>query len=373
MDYNKFPLTSRIIYINKLFIFGIALLSGIGFLMLFDAAGHALQPWASPQILRFFLGILLMLIIALSPLPLWIRLAYVLYFISLLMLVAVALFGHVGMGAKRWIKIMSFRFQPSESMRISLILALACYFHRHSADEIKRPRTLIAPLLMISLPAILILRQPDLGTAIMLFLTGAILLFAAGIQLRYFISAGLLGLISIPIVWNLLHTYQKNRVLTFLNPERDPFGAGYHILQSKIAIGSAGLHGKGFGLGTQSHLKFLPEKHTDFIFGLFAEEFGFIGSLGLIGVYIIVFAIGIFMALRANATFPRLVIIGFLGSFFIYMFINMAMVMGLLPVVGVPLPLVSYGGTSLLTLMMSFGFMLNADVYRDQKIPRYYN
>lgn len=350
----------------------LTILATIGFFMLYDAADQNLQPWCQPQALKFLMGIPIMMLVAVSPIRWWIRYAYVLYFLSLLLLVFVEVFGHVGMGAQRWLNFYVFRIQPSESMRISLILVLACYFHRRNIEDIQRFSALLVPLALIFLPVALVLRQPDLGTAIMLMASGVLVMFAAGVQLRYFIGAMIAGIAAIPALWLFLRDYQKNRILTFLDPERDPFGAGYHILQSKIAIGSGGFFGKGFGHGTQSHLNFLPEKQTDFIFTMFAEEFGFLGSISLLFIMALLIATGLFLALRCQSTFARLTAIGIIGTVFLYLFINMAMVMGLLPVVGVPLPLISYGGTALLTLMIGFGFLLNADIHRDINVKRYY-
>lgn len=372
MTDDRLSLREKLAHFNILMILLISCLATIGFVMLFDAANQNLQPWAQPQILRFVIGLCLMIVIALSPVHWWMKYAYAFYILSLIALILVELMGHIGMGAQRWLNLYFFKVQPSEGMRISLILALACYFHRQSLEEIRKIRTLILPLLMIFVPAVLILRQPDLGTAIMLVGSGVLVLFLAGVKMRYFIISACSAIISFPIIWTFLHDYQKNRILTFLDPERDPFGAGYHILQSKIALGSGGVWGKGFSHGTQSHLNFLPEKQTDFIFTMFAEEFGFMGAIVVIGLFAMLIGLGIFLSLRCHSTFTRLVSMGIIGTVFLYVFINMAMVMGLLPVVGVPLPLISYGGTAMLTLLIGFGFFLNMDVHRHVRLKRYY-
>jgi len=276
------------------------------------------------------------------------------------------------MGAQRWLNLYVIKLQPSELMRISLVLALACYFHRVSLEETRQFTFLIPPLILILLPVLLVLKQPDLGTALLLMMIGISMLFAVGVKLRYFI-AGCVGFIAcIPVAWHfLLHDYQKRRILTFLNPENDPLGSGYHIMQSKIALGSGGIFGKGFMKGTQSHLNFLPEKQTDFIFTMFCEEFGMVGAVGLLLLYAILVALGLIISLRVQNKFGRLVSFGVTMTMLTYVFINMAMVMGLVPVVGVPLPMVSYGGTAMITLMMGFGLLLNADLYRDWRLPRY--
>ena len=344
----------------------------LGLALLYDAAGGNMDPWAKSQLIRFAIGLGIMACIIISPIKFWIKFSYSFYFIVLGLLALVLIMGHTGMGAQRWLKLGPLQIQPSEMMRVSLILALACYYHRRTHEEIQKISALFVPMLMILIPTALVAKQPDLGTAIMIFLSGIMVLFIAGVPKRVFIISGI-GLISlIPIAWTFLHTYQKKRVLTFLNPERDPFGAGYHIMQSKIALGSGGLFGKGFMAGTQSHLNFLPEKQTDFIFTLFAEEFGFFGSILLLIGYFITIVTGIYLGYRCHSIFCRLVAIGLSCTIFLYVAINIAMVIGLVPVVGVPLPFVSYGGTAMWTLLITVGFILNADRYHDQRLERYY-
>jgi rod shape determining protein RodA len=255
-------------------------------------------------------------------------------------------------------------------MKICLILALARYFHGFSYEEIGRPLNIVPPIVMVLAPAGLVLIQPDLGTAGMLILGGALMFFVAGVRLWKFAIVAIAGLSAIPIGWNFLRDYQKDRVLTFLNPESDPLGAGYHIMQSKIALGSGGLFGKGFLLGTQTHLSFLPEKQTDFIFTMLAEEFGLVGGLVLLLLYILVIAYAFAIALRSRNQFGRLLGLGLATNFFLYAFINTAMVMGLIPVVGVPLPLISYGGTAMVTMMLGFGLVMNIGIHRDVRISR---
>ncbi|MBT7449336.1 MAG: rod shape-determining protein RodA, partial [Rhodospirillaceae bacterium] len=255
-----------------------------------------------------------------------------------------------------------------ELMKVALVLALARYFHSLSLEDTGRPTFLIVPLLMVFVPVVLILRQPDLGTALMVVMGAGVLFFMAGVRLWKFITLIVATLAAIPITWPMLAGYQQNRILTFINPERDPLGAGYHILQSKIALGSGGLFGKGFLQGTQSHLNFLPEQQTDFIFTMLAEEMGLVGGVTLIGLYVIVLIYGFAIALRCRHQFGRLVAIGVTTTFFLYVFINVAMVMGLIPVVGVPLPLISYGGTALLTIMLCMGLLMSVYVHRDVQI-----
>ena len=274
------------------------------------------------------------------------------------------------MGAQRWINLGFFQLQPSELMKISLVLALARYFHGLTVEETGRIPLLVPPLLMVLAPAALVLRQPDLGTALLLIAGGGVIFWLAGVRVWKFALILGAALAIIPIGWQFLRDYQKNRVLTFLNPENDPLGAGYHITQSKIALGSGGLFGKGYMLGSQSHLNFLPEKQTDFIFTMLGEEFGLVGGLALLLLYTMVIMYGYVIALRCRNQFGRLVAIGITSTFFLYVFINIAMVMGLIPVVGVPLPLVSYGGTVMMTILVSFGLLMSVSIHRDIRISR---
>jgi len=351
-------------------LFILCVLAGVGFCMLYSAGNGNWEPWASRQLTRFMFGMGILLLVAVTDIRIWLRYSYFIYFLSLALLVAVELKGVIGMGAQRWIDLKFVQLQPSEIMKIAIVLALARYFHGITLSELKSIRWLLTPVLLIAIPVGLVLRQPDLGTAIMLGLTALVVFFLAGVRLWKFLLAGLTALVFLPVAWSLLHQYQKRRILTFLDPESDPLGAGYHIIQSKIALGSGGIFGKGLLAGTQSHLSFLPEKQTDFIFTMFAEEFGLVGSLALLGLYTLLIGYGFFISYRVRNQFGRLVCAGIISVLFFYAFINMAMVMGLVPVVGVPLPLVSYGGTSMLSLMIGFGFLMSANVHRDVQISR---
>jgi rod shape determining protein RodA len=348
----------------------LALISGIGIAMLYSAANGSMQPWASRQLTRFAIALVPMIAVGLIDVRYWFRAAYWLYGAALLLVVAVDLRGIAGLGAQRWIDLGIIQLQPSEIMKIALVLALARYFHSLSGENTGRFLYLIAPALMIIVPTALVLKQPDLGTAMMLLATGVILLFLAGVRLWVFAAGVLAAAAAAPIAWSMLRDYQKTRLVTFLNPDRDPLGAGYHILQSKIALGSGGLFGKGFLLGTQSHLSFLPERQTDFIFTMLAEEFGLVGGLTLLLLYMLVIAYAFAIALRSNSQFGRLLGMGIAVNFFLYVFINTAMVMGLIPVVGVPLPLISYGGTAMITALMGFGLLMNVGIHRDVRISR---
>ena len=339
--------------------------------MLYSAANGSWDPWAKRQMIRLGIGLVAMLVLALIDIRIWMKYAYFMYFASLMLLLAVEYQGLMGGGAQRWLNLKFFLLQPSEVMKISLVLALARYFHSSTINDVERIPYLIVPIIMVLIPAGLIIRQPDLGTALLLIMIAGIMLFVVGVQMWKFGVIFASGLIAIPIVYKFfLHDYQRNRVKTFINPDNDPMGAGYHIIQSKIAMGSGGVFGKGFMQGTQSRLDFLPEKQTDFIFTMLGEEFGMIGGLILIGLYMILVAYGIIISVRSQNYFGRLVAIGVTVNFFLYMFINMAMVMGLIPVVGVPLPLISYGGTALLTLMVGFGLIQCVNIHKDVIIGR---
>jgi len=351
-------------------IFLIAAISGLGFAMLYSAANGDWQPWASRQMARFAIAFVPMLVAALVDIRWWYRAAYWIYGVALLLVLAVDLRGVVGMGAQRWIDLGFLQLQPSEFMKIALVLALARYFHSRSGENAGRVLYLIAPAVLIVLPAVLVLKQPDLGTAIMLLAAGAILFYLGGARLWVFAAGGIAALGAAPVAWHMLRDYQKSRLTTFLNPDNDPLGAGYHILQSKIALGSGGLFGKGFLLGTQSHLSFLPEKQTDFIFTMIAEELGLVGGLSLLAIYALVIGYGFAIALRSRNNFGRLLGLGIASNFFLYAFINTAMVMGLIPVVGVPLPLISYGGTAMVAVMLGFGLLMNVGIHRDVQINR---
>jgi rod shape determining protein RodA len=344
--------------------------ASFGIAVLYSAADGSMEPWAAKQTIRFASTLILMIGAALVDIRHWFRAAYWVYAIVLALVVAVDLRGFVGMGAQRWIDLGLIQLQPSELMNVAVVLALARYFHCLSSEEIARIRYLILPVLTVGVPAALVLKQPDLGTAVILLMSGAVLYFIAGVRLRFFALTAAAAAAALPGVWHFLRDYQKNRIYTFLDPDADPLGAGYHILQSKIALGSGGLFGKGFLQGSQSHLSFLPEKQTDFIFTTLAEEFGLVGGLGLLALYSMIIVYGFAIALRSRNHFGRLLGLGIATNLFLSVFINTAMVMGLIPVVGVPLPLISYGGTAMLAVMLGFGLLLNVGVHRDTRLDR---
>lgn len=350
----------------------VTLVACIGFAMLFSAANGRISPWMDKQMFRFVVGFALMLAIATVDLQRLVKFAYPFYGVTFLALVYVEVAGEIGMGAQRWIDLKFFQLQPSEVMKIALVLALSRYFRGVSQDDIGRPLILVAPTLMVFLPVGLVLVQPDLGTAFMLTMVGAVLFVVAGVRWWKFAMVTVAGLIGAYFIWHsgFLHEYQKKRVLTFLDPEADALGAGYHITQSKIAFGSGGVFGKGFLNGTQSHLNFLPERQTDFIFTMLAEEWGLVGGLALLFLFSAIVVYGTAIALRSRSRFGALVAYGVTANFFFYFFINMAMVTGLIPVVGVPLPLISYGGTAMIAVLVGFGLLMSVFVHRDMRIAR---
>ncbi len=343
-----------------------AAIAGCGAVALYSVAGGSLHPWAERHVLRFLIAAGIALAIALIPIRTWIAAAYPLYLMALVLLALVPLLGVDALGARRWLSLGGFSLQPSEIMKLALILALARYYHWLPATKRSRPQWVVLPLAMVAVPMLLTLRQPDLGTAILLATIGLGIVFLAGVSPLYFI-AGAAGIaVAWPYALARLHDYQRRRIEIFLDPDQDPLGAGYHITQSKIAVGSGGTEGKGFLQGTQSQLDFVPEKHTDFIFTMIGEEWGFSGSLALLCLYGILLGLLLWIAFSCRHQFGRLLISGAALMIFVYLFINIAMVAGLVPVVGIPLPLVSYGGTSMFVVLLALGLAMGAHVHRDE-------
>ncbi|WP_127112717.1 rod shape-determining protein RodA [Shimia sediminis] len=361
----------KVLFLNWPLILLLSAIAGVGFMMLYSVAGGSFSPWAEPQIKRFALGLGLMLIVAMIPIWFWRSVSGGAYLGTILLLVLVEVMGSVGMGAQRWIDLGFMRLQPSELMKITLVMALAAYYDWLPPAKISRPLWVALPVLAILLPTALVLRQPDLGTSLLLIIGGAMVMFMAGVHWGYFATVSAMGVGLVTAVfqsrgtgWQLLKDYQYRRIDTFLDPASDPLGAGYHITQSKIALGSGGWTGRGFMQGTQSRLNFLPEKHTDFIFTTLAEEFGFLGGISLLGLYALIIVFCITAALVNRDRFSSLLILGIAATFFLFFAVNMSMVMGLAPVVGVPLPLVSYGGSAMLVLLVAFGLVQSAHVHR---------
>ena len=361
----------KFLSLNWPLVFLLAAVASAGFLMLYSVAGGNIDTWARPQMERFAVGMALMIGLGFVPIWFWRGISVGAYIVCVLLLVAVDIIGHVGMGAQRWLDLGPIKLQPSELMKIALVLLLAAYYDWLDLNKVSRPLWVLIPVVLILVPTALVLQQPDLGTSLLLLMGGAIVMFAAGVSLWYFaavLGAGV-GLVWTVLEsrgqpWQLLHDYQFRRIDTFLDPSQDPLGAGYNITQAQIALGSGGWSGRGFMQGTQSRLNFLPEKQTDFIFTTLAEEFGFVGAGTLLALYALIIGFCLYSALTNRDRFASLLTIGIAGTFFLFFSINMGMVMGLLPVVGVPLPLVSYGGTAMMILLMAFGMVQSAHVHR---------
>lgn len=370
MRRENMSLYDKLLSISWPFMLLITMTACVGFVSLYSAAGGNIEPWAGKQMVRFVVGMCGLIVTALIDIRIWMKFAYVIFGFVVVLLIYVDIKGHTSMGAQRWIDLGFLQLQPSEPMKIAIVLALARFFHGATAEDVKSPFFLIVPLGILALPVLLVMVQPDLGTAISLIAAAGAMFFLAGVSYwMFFVVAGA-AVAAMPVLWHLLHDYQKKRVMTFLDPESDPLGAGYHITQSKIALGSGGIFGKGFLHGTQSHLNFLPEKQTDFIFTLFTEEWGLVGGLALFTLLGLIIAYGYIMAFRCQNQFGRLLVAGIIVNFSLYIFINTGMVMGLLPVVGVPLALVSHGGTVMLSVLFGFGLLMSAHVHRDVKFSR---
>ena len=362
---------SKVLYLNWALIVVITAVAAIGWLMLYSIAGGDLSQWAEPQMKRYVLGLVLMFAVAFTPIWFWRSMSGLAYLGALVLLLLVEFFGTVGMGAQRWIDLGPMRLQPSELMKITLIMLLAAYYDWLDTKRTSRPLWVLIPVALIVTPTVLVLMQPNLGTSVMLLAAGAGVMFAAGVSLWYFGAVAALAGGAIAAIfstrgtaWQLLHDYQYARIDTFLNPAADPLGAGYNIIQAKIALGSGGWTGKGFMQGTQSRLNFLPEKHTDFIFTTLGEEFGFVGAMSLLVLYGLVLLFCMVAAIQNKDRFSSLLIIGVAVNFFLYLAVNLSMVMGMAPVVGVPLPFLSYGGSATLVLLVAIGLVQSAIVHR---------
>jgi rod shape determining protein RodA len=362
---------SKILYLNWPLVVLLTAAASFGFLMLYSVAGGDPSRWAEPQMKRFAAGMVLMFGVAMVPVWFWRNIAGLAYGLSILLLLLVEFVGATGMGAQRWIDLGVIRLQPSELTKITLVMILAAYYDWLDVKKTSRPLWVLVPLILILLPTFLVLRQPDLGTALLLIMGGGAVMFLAGVSWWYFGAVLALGAGAVTAVfysrgtpWQLIKDYQFRRIDTFLNPDLDPLGAGYHITQSKIALGSGGWTGRGFMQGTQSRLNFLPEKQTDFIFTTLAEEFGFIGGVSLLTLYALIIVFCVISAMNNKDRFGALLTLGIATTFFLFFAVNMSMVMGLAPVVGVPLPLVSYGGSAMLVLLLAFGLTQSAHVHR---------
>ncbi len=362
---------AKVLYLNWALILVLTAVASIGWLMLYSIAGGNIDTWAAPQMKRFGLGLGIMFFVAFVPIWFWRNMSGLAYLVAMILLLIVEFFGVVGMGAQRWIDLGFMRLQPSELMKVTLVMMLATYYDWLDDKRISRPLWVFIPVLLIVAPTVLVLMQPNLGTSVMLIVAGGAVMFAAGVSLWYFGAViGLVGgtiaavFLSRGTPWQLLLDYQYRRIDTFLDPTADPLGAGYNIIQAKIALGSGGWAGKGFMQGTQSRLNFLPEKHTDFIFTTLGEEFGFVGAFSLLVLYALVLVFCMVAAIQNKDRFSQLLIIGVAANFFLYIAVNLSMVMGMAPVVGVPLPLLSYGGSATLVILLAFGLVQSAIVHR---------
>ncbi len=362
---------SKVLFLNWALILVVSAVAALGWLMLYSISGGNMATWAEPQMKRYAAGMVIYLAVALTPIWFWRNMSALGYVLTFILLLIVEFFGAVGMGAQRWIDLGFIRLQPSELMKVTMVMALAAYYDWLDDKRISRPLWVLIPVLVIIVPTALVVMQPNLGTSIMLVLGGAAVMFAAGVSIWYFVVVGLLGTGAVASVfltrgtaWQFLHDYQYKRIDTFLDPAADPMGAGYNIIQAKIALGSGGWTGKGFMQGTQSRLNFLPEKHTDFIFTTLGEEFGFVGAFSLLTMYALILIFLIWAALQNKDRFSQLYIIGIAVNFFLYIAVNLSMVMGMAPVVGVPLPFLSYGGSATLVLLLAFGLVQSAIVHR---------
>jgi len=343
----------------------------VGVIMIFAATDGEWRYGAFQHLVRIGFGAIIMLAVALVDIRIWYRLAYPIYAIGLALLVGVEFVGVEVNGSTRWLDFGVARMQPSEMMKPAIVLALARYYHDLPNDKVSHILGLLGALILLTLPMMLILRQPDLGTTLLLAMTGLAIVFLAGISWRVIGLASLLALVAIPLFFRFgLKTYQQERILTFLDPSRDPSGASYHIIQSKIALGSGGVHGKGFMRGTQRQGEYVPENRTDFIFTVIGEEFGLIGGMLTMGLYMALIGVCIWLSHNSKELFSKLLILGLTSTFALYIFINLGMVMGMAPVVGVPLPLISYGGTVILVVMGGFGLIMSAHLHRGVELPR---
>ena len=363
LNSNSYSFIEKLKTIDYFLIIIVTIIGSISVFSIYSTESGNFSFYTKNHLIRFLVFFSMFLVLSFVRVSVWYRQAYFFYILGILLLLFVIFFGISASGSKRWINLLIMNLQPSELMKIAVIVCFARYYHRIQSSDIQSYKYLLQPIILLLIPCYLVITQPDLGTAILIAGSGLAIIWLAGINLKYFIYSGLILLVSLPFVISILKPYQKSRILTFFNPERDPLGAGYQIIQSKIAIGSGGLLGKGFLQGTQSYLEFLPEKHTDFIFTLFSEEFGFVGSMVLILLYILLIYRIIRIGFSCRSFFAKLYCFGFASALFLYIFVNIAMVLGLLPIVGAPLPIMSYGGSSMLSIMLGLSIVMSCKIY----------
>jgi len=368
---SKYSFFDKLLAIDYFLILIIILIGAISVFAIHSTEGGEFSYYTKNHLIRLIAFFVMFLFLSFVKITFWYRKAYLFYLICLFLLIIVFLFGITASGSKRWVNLYFLNLQPSELMKIAIIVCFARYYHRIQSVDIQSYRFLLIPVVLIIIPCYLVITQPDLGTSILIAGTGIFVIWVAGVNIKYFVYSSLLFLVSFPFVISILKPYQKSRILTFFNPERDPLGAGYQIIQSKIAIGSGGFFGKGYLKGTQSYLEFLPEKHTDFIFTLFSEEFGFLGSIILMFLYILLISRVISIGFFVRSFFAKLYCFGFASAIFLYVFVNIAMVLGLLPIVGAPLPIMSYGGSSMLSIMLGLSIVMSCKIYSQVQITHY--
>ena len=368
---SKYSFFDKLLSIDYFLIFIIIAIGSISVFAIYSTESGEFSYYTKNHLIRLVAFFVMFLILSFVRITFWYRNAYMFYLFCLFALIVVLLFGITASGSKRWVNLYFLNLQPSELMKIAIIVCFSRYYHRIQSSDIDSYRYLLIPIILLIIPCYLVIMQPDLGTSILIAGSGIFVIWIAGLNIKYFVYSGLLLLVSFPFVVSILKPYQKSRILTFFNPERDPLGAGYQIIQSKIAIGSGGFFGKGYLKGTQSYLEFLPEKHTDFIFTLFSEEFGFLGSIILMLLYILLISRVISIGFSVRSFFAKLYCFGFASAIFLYVFVNIAMVLGLLPIVGAPLPIMSYGGSSMLSIMLGLSIVMSCKIYSQEQISQY--
>ena len=363
LNSNSYSFIDKLRAVDYFLIIIVAIIGSLSVFSIYSTESGNFSFYTKNHLTRFLVFFSMFLILSFIRVSAWYRQAYIFYILGILLLLFVMFFGISASGSKRWINLFIMNLQPSELMKIAVIVCFARYYHRIQSSDIQSYKYLLQPIILLLIPCYLVITQPDLGTAILIAGSGLAIIWLAGLNLKYFVYSGLILMVSLPFVISILKPYQKSRILTFFNPERDPLGAGYQIIQSKIAIGSGGFLGKGFLQGTQSYLEFLPEKHTDFIFTLFSEEFGFVGSIILIFLYALLIYRIIRIGFLSRSFFAKLYCFGFASALFLYIFVNIAMVLGLLPIVGAPLPIMSYGGSSMLSIMLGLSIVMSCKIY----------
>ena len=368
---SKYSFFDRLLALDYFLIFIVITIGSVSVFAIYSTESGEFSYYTKNHLIRLVTFFFMFLILSFVKITFWYRNAYIFYLICLFLLIVVLFFGITASGSKRWVNLYFLNLQPSELMKIAIIVCFARYYHRMQSTDIQSYRYLLIPVILLIIPCYLVIAQPDLGTSILIAGSGIVVIWIAGLNIKYFVYSSLLLLVSFPFIVSILKPYQKARILTFFNPDRDPLGAGYQIIQSKIAIGSGGFFGKGYLKGTQSYLEFLPEKHTDFIFTLFSEEFGFVGSIILMLLYILLISRVISIGFSVRSYFAKLYCFGFASAIFIYVFVNIAMVLGLLPIVGAPLPIMSYGGSSMLSIMLGLSIVMSCKIYSQDQISNY--